>query len=465
MKQNILIVDDDSDVLSALNLLLKSEGYQPSMVTSPAQVLPALREQDFSLVLADLNYTQDTTSGEEGLKLIEDIRKFDEQLPIVVMTGWATIDVAVDSLKRGANDFLQKPWDNDRLISILRTQLELSRSRKNSQKLHRQNQILHEEACLGAELVFRSEAIQQVLHTLERVAATDASVLLTGENGTGKSVFARYLHQLSLRREAPFISVNMGAIPDSLFESEMFGHVKGAFTDAKSSRIGRFEVADGGTLFLDEIANIPLAQQAKLLRVLEEMKFEKVGASKTQTVDTRLVTATNANLPEAVQQARFRQDLLFRINTVEVEIPPLRERKADIIPLADMFLNKITKKYAKAQLTLHKSACELLKAYAWPGNVRELSHVMERATILCQDTCIRDHDLGLATPTPTTLPQASAKPNPESLTQTLEPLEAIEKQLIAERLDYFEGDALQAAESLGLSRSAFYRRLGKIKPQ
>lgn len=479
MTQHILIVDDDSDILSALSLLLKSEGYVPTGVTGPEQALDLLGKQEFALVLADLNYATDTTSGGEGLELISDIRKRDELTPLVVMTGWATIDVAVDSLKRGANDFLQKPWENERLLSIIKTQLELREAKTSSQKLQRQNQLLREEACQGAELVLASATIKQLMQTIEHVARSDASVLFTGENGTGKSFFARHLHQASLRQAAPFIAVNMGAIPDGLFESEMFGHVKGAFTDAKSSRIGRFELADKGSLFLDEIANIPYAQQGKLLRVLEEMQFEKVGASKTQRVNVRLITATNANLQQAVAEGEFRQDLLFRLNTVEIAIPPLRQRQEDILPLANSFLRKIAKKYGQPVLTLDKAAVGLLQTYPWPGNVRELSHVMERAHILCQDRCIGVHNLGLNiksqhtynnigngdnTKAETSIDATNSDAsNSHAANKELLSLEQIEKNAIKQRLQHFNGDANKTAESLGLSRSAFYRRLGKAK--
>ena len=459
MKQNILIVDDDVGILSALKMLLRSEGYSTVTADSPMQCLAALSRQDFHLVLMDLNYSQDTTSGEEGLKLISSIRKIDEWIPIVVMTGWGTIEVAVNTMQNGANDFIQKPWGNDRLLAIINNQIKLASSQIQSQKLIQQNQMLREEAARHSEIVARSQAIESVLQTLNQVAKSDVNVLLTGENGTGKSMFARYVHEQSARQNNPQISVNMGAVTETLFESEMFGHVKGAFTDAKSTRIGRFELADEGTLFLDEIANTPYSQQGKLLRVLEDSQFEKVGSSKTQTVNIRLICATNADLNSAVLEGEFRKDLLYRINTIEIEIPPLRNRLDDILPLANTFLKNVAAKYAQRVLTIDKTAEQALKSYAWPGNVRELSHVMERAQILCQGDTIQAHDLGIS---------QSSNLASQEFTQTerqqdLRKIDEIEAEIIDKRMSYFDGNALKAAESLGLSRSAFYRRLEKLK--
>lgn len=454
MKQNILVVDDDDDILSALTLLLKSEDFIPVTADSPAAALAILRRQDFSLILMDLNYAQDTTSGEEGLKLISAIRQIDDMVPIVVMTGWGTIDVAVNTIKHGANDFIQKPWENDRLMTIITNQTRLVSIQKQSQKLTRHNELLKEEIRPETALVAESAAIKRVLNTLRQVAKSDANVLLTGENGTGKSMFARYIHELSARRYGAQISVNMGAVTESLFESEMFGHVKGAFTDAKSSRIGRFELADEGTLFLDEIANTPYSQQGKLLRVLEDSQFEKVGSGKTQTVNFRLITATNSDLSLAVSEGKFRKDLLYRINTVEIEIPPLRCRLEDIIPLAEAFLSRAAQKYSQPVLRISPAAESVLLNYSWPGNVRELSHVMERAQILCKDSIIAPQDLGLNIETAAAHVNGVTPPD-------LRVMSDIEQDAIDKRLVYFNGDAVKAAQSLGLSRSAFYRRLGK----
>lgn len=458
MKQNILIVDDDTGILSALKMLLKSEGFLTVTSESPEQALAALARQDFSLILMDLNYAQDTTSGDEGLRLISSIRQLDELIPIVVMTGWGTIEVAVNTMQSGANDFIQKPWKNERLLAIINNQVKWSKSQKESQKLSQQNQLLREQVAGNSEIIAESSEIKRVLDVLNQVAKSDVNVLLTGENGTGKSMFARYIHEQSVRFQSAQISVNMGAVTETLFESEMFGHVKGAFTDAKSTRIGRFELADEGTLFLDEIANTPYSQQGKLLRVLEDSQFEKVGSSKTQTVDIRLITATNADLNSAVADGTFRKDLLYRVNTIEIEIPPLRQRVDDILPLAKAFLKKVAKKYSRPELNIDKAAVEALKHYSWPGNVRELSHVMERAQILCQSDSIQLTDLGLVQTIENDA--ITLEPNPLNDLRTLE---EIEVEVIDKRMTYFDGNALKTADSLGLSRSAFYRRLEKLK--
>ena len=467
MKKTILVVDDDEGVLSALCMLLRAEGFVPIAVAAPEQALAVLKREEIDCILMDLNYSSDTTSGEEGLALIRAIRHLDELVPVVVMTGWGTIDVAVNTIKQGANDFIQKPWENERLLSIINSQRQLVAAHKQAQKLRQQNQLLREEVNRNDAIVAQSPLTLELLQTIAHVANSDASVMFTGENGTGKSMFARYLHQLSPRSHAELISVNMGAVTETLFESEMFGHVKGSFTDAKTTRIGRFELADEGSLFLDEIANTPYSQQGKLLRVLEEKQFEKVGASKTQHTDFRLITATNCDLAAAVNAGKFRKDLLYRINTVVIEIPPLRQRVEDIIPLANSFLAKAAKKYSRPVLTLAPDAQALLEAYPWPGNVRELAHVMERAQILCKREKIYSSDLGLsgasglldAPPLAATSSCKNANELPD-----LRSMEEIEMELVAQRLAYFGGDATKAAESLGFSRSAFYRRLEKLKP-
>ena len=463
MKQNILLVDDDLDILSALKILLVPEGYNVNLCQTPESAVAAIKKTQFDLVLMDLNYSLDTTSGEEGLKLIESIRKLDEELPIVVMTGWATVDVAVSTMQNGANDFIQKPWDVDRLINIICNQIKLAQSEKNTQKLSQQNQLLQQylDSEFDGDIISQSPVMQQTMAMIEQVAQSNASILLTGENGTGKSMFARYIHQKSKRHLASQISVNMGAVSESLFESEMFGHVKGAFTDAKATRIGRFELADGGSLFLDEIANTPYSQQGKLLRVLEEQQFEKVGDSKTQSVDVRLICATNANLNDAVATGKFRKDLLYRINTFTIEIPPLRARKEDITLLADAFIAKSAAKNGQQKL-LSNTAKKALEAYSWPGNIRELNHVMERAQILCHGDVICVADLGL----PLDVNQDGFSKggdmqinanDPESLLS----LADLEISIIDKRLAHFDGNVLKAAKSLGLSRSALYRRLEK----
>lgn len=461
MNKKILIVDDDLDVLSALKMLLTSEEYNVELMQTPNAAIAAVKKDNFDLILMDLNYSRDTTSGEEGMKLIEDIRKIDECLPIVVMTGWASIEVAVSTMQNGANDFVQKPWDIDRLIAIIKGQLKLAESEKNTLLLKQENQLLKQQVTddICGEIICESSLMKKVMSIVDQVANSHASVLLTGENGTGKSMFARYIHDHSPRHNRPQISVNMGAISESLFESEMFGHVKGAFTDAKSTRVGRFELANQGTLFLDEIANTPYSQQGKLLRVLENSEFEKVGASKTQSVDIRLISATNADLSAAVAHDRFRKDLLYRINTIVIEIPPLRARTEDIILLAESFIAKKAVKQGKSVQCLSESAKQALLAYEWPGNIRELSHVIERAQILCVGETINIEDLGLPD---SKKHRADIQSNVPLAEEALVTLAEIEVDAIDKRLSYFNGNALKAAKSLGLSRSAFYRRLEKI---
>jgi len=464
MNKNILLVDDDLDILSALKILLVPEGYSVNLCQTPNSALAAIKKTPFDLVLMDLNYSLDTTSGDEGLKLIEEIRKLDEDLPIVVMTGWATVEVAVSTMQNGANDFIQKPWDIDRLINIISNQIKLAQSEKNTQKLSQQNQLLqaHLDSEFEGDVISLSPVMQQTMAMIEQVAQSNASILLTGENGTGKSMFARYIHQKSKRHSANQISVNMGAVAESLFESEMFGHVKGAFTDAKSTRIGRFELADGGSLFLDEIANTPYSQQGKLLRVLEEQQFEKVGDSKTQSVDIRLICATNANLSEAVATGKFRKDLLYRVNTFTIDIPPLRARKEDIALLADAFLAKSASKHGQQKLILDEASKKALEAYSWPGNIRELNHVMERAQILCQGNAICVSDLGLPIDVNQDgLSQSAAMQFHSNDPEDLPCLAELELSIIDQRLTHFDGNVLKAAKSLGLSRSALYRRLDK----
>ncbi|WDE13356.1 sigma-54-dependent transcriptional regulator [Thalassomonas haliotis] len=465
----ILLVDDDNDILLALKMLLMSEGYQVALTQTPEAALAALKRENFDLLLMDLNYSLDTTSGEEGLALIAAIRKDDDEIPIVVMTGWGTIEVAVATMQNGANDFIQKPWENDRLLAIINNQLKLASSEQQSKKLSQQNQLLQQQVNseLGGDIIAKSPAMQQVLAVINQVALSDASVLLTGENGTGKSLFARYIHSHSPRRDAPQICVNMGAVTETLFESEMFGHAKGAFTDAKSVRIGRFELADGGSLFLDEIANTPYSQQGKLLRVLEDREFEKVGGNKTQQVDIRLICATNADLNLAVDQQQFRKDLLYRINTITIEIPPLRSRLEDIVPLAQSFLNKTAAKYGQQVLALSAEAQSALCNYNWPGNIRELHHVMERAQILSQGKEITAQALGLTlspAPAPSTAnnqPGGTLTTLEQNENGELDTLASLELEILEQRLSHFKGNAIKAAKSLGLSRSAFYRRLGK----
>ncbi|MFT6992545.1 MAG: DNA-binding NtrC family response regulator [Paraglaciecola sp.] len=458
MKHSILIADDDSRILTALKLLLKTENYQITAVTSPKACLETLQKNQYSLALVDLNYHADTTSGDEGLQLIAAIKLLDEQLPVVVMTGYSSIEVAVEAMKLGAVDFIQKPWVNDRLLSVIQAQIRIGDMQHQSIKLAQENALLRDQiSAKSAGIIAHSLVMQQLLSQLEKLAQSNMNIQLSGENGTGKSMFAEYLHQCSGRSACPFIAVNMGAISENLFESEMFGHVKGAFTDAKDSRIGRFELAEGGTLFLDEIANMHLSQQAKLLHVLEAHQFEKVGSSKTQNVDVRMVSATNSNLAELIAQGQFRQDLLYRLNTVEITIPPLRERLADIIPLAKYFLAQHAEKYRLPQGEFAKQALEALQAYTWPGNIRELNHMIERAIFLRQGIVITTTDLGLNNLTQKHFPNEKL----ENIDINNAPLDIIEKIIIEQRLELYNYNGQETAASLGLSRSAYYRRLEK----
>jgi DNA-binding NtrC family response regulator len=443
----ILIADDQPDVLEALRLLLKAERFHSETVTSPNAVIGALRAKDFDLLLIDLNYTQDTTSGQEGLDLLTRVQQTDPTLPVVVMTAWGTVEVAVEAMRRGARDFVQKPWENARLLAVLHTQIELSRALREGKRLEAENRILRDGA-QPPTLVAGSAAMTPVLKLIETVAPSDANVLITGENGTGKEVAARTLHAKSARAAKAMVTVNVGALSEGTFESELFGHVKGAFTDAKTDRVGRFELADGGTLFLDEIANVPVAQQAKLLRVVESGEFERVGSSKTKRVDVRIISATNADLKEEVAQGRFRQDLLFRLNTVEIRLPPLRERQDDIATLARHFLAQHARRYRKPVADFSEGALRELSSYEFPGNVRELDHAVERAVLMARGEQVEAADLGLA----------NGHDAPDRALDEMS-LDEVESFLIKKTLARFDGNVALAAEALGLSRSALYRRL------
>ena len=448
----ILIADDQADVLAALSLLLKGERYQIQSASSPEGVLKFIDTHEFDVILIDLNYARDTTSGSEGLDLLSRIRAADPTLPVVVMTAWGSVDLAVEAMRRGARDFIQKPWDNARLLAVLRTQVELAEALRRGRRLEAENMALRDESSSELpQVVAESPAMKSVLNLVERIGPADANVLITGENGTGKEVITRLLHSISSRRTKPLISLNAGALAEGVFESELFGHVRGAFTDAKSDRVGRFELADGGTLFLDEIGNVPLNLQAKLLRVLETGEFERVGSSKTQKVNVRLLSATNADLHSEVAQGRFRQDLLFRLNTVEIRLPPLRDRIEDIPVLAEHFLKLHRERYRRPTMGFTPEALDALRQHLWPGNVRELDHVIERAVLMSPGNIVTAFDLALEA-----TPDARLSARLEEMS-----LEDAERLLIKKALARFEGNANRAAEALGLSRSALYRRLQK----
>ncbi len=442
----VLIADDQRDVLEALRLLLKGEGLECETASSPAGVLAALESRERDAALIDLNYTRDTTSGQEGLDLLAKIQEIDPTLPVIVMTAWGTVDLAVEAMRQGARDFVQKPWDNARLLTTLRTQIALGQALRVGQRLEAENRILRHEG--SPSMIAASPAMRPVLDVIARVGPSDANVLITGENGTGKTLVARALHAASPRASRPFLTLNAGGISEGVFESELFGHVKGAFTDARADRVGRFELADGGTLFLDEIGNVPLSQQGKLLRVLETGEFERVGSSRTRRCDVRILSASNANLPAEVAAGSFRQDLLFRLNTIEIHLPSLSERREDIPLLARQFLQSHAERYRKNVSGFEPAAMEALLAHRWPGNVRELDHAIERAVLMSSGGAIRAGDLGLK--------RGVEAGRLEDLS-----LEEVESLLVHKAMDRFGGNVSQAAKALGLSRSALYRRLEK----
>jgi DNA-binding NtrC family response regulator len=437
----LLVADDQPDVLEALRLLLKREGFVVRTVSSPQKVLEALSVAEHDVALVDLNYARDTTGGQEGYALVERMRELDPTLPVVVMTAWGSIDGAVEAVRRGARDYVQKPWDGSRLVATLRREADFGAMLRKSRRL--ESGASRERVQRLPELIAQAPSMQPVLHLLERVADSDANVLILGEHGTGKEVIARWIHQASARAARAFVAVDAGGLSPSLFESELFGHTRGAFTDAKSDRMGCFELADGGTLFLDEIGNLPLAQQAKLLRVLQTGEFHPLGSSRTRTADVRVLAATNVDVRREASEGRFREDLLYRLNTVEVRLPRLRERREDIAPLADHFLARVAKRYGRAVGAFSEEAIVALEAHSWPGNVRELEHVVERALLLARGATIAAEDLGLA---------AAARPPAQTL-------EELELRAIETALARAGGNVSDAAVALGLSRSALYRRL------
>ena len=441
----ILVADDQPDVLEALRILLKSEGFQIETASSPRQVVTALDASEYDALLMDLNYARDTTSGREGLDLLARIQATDPNLPVVVMTAWGSIDGAVEAMRLGARDYIEKPWDNARLLATLRTQVELGQALRKGQKLETENQRLRRTDL--PTLIAESKAMAPVLHVMDRVAKSDANVLITGEHGTGKEIVARWLHSASSRAGKPLITVNAGGISEGVFESELFGHVKGAFTDAKTDRVGCFELADTGTLFLDEIANVGMKQQAKLLRVLESGEIQRVGSSRTRKVDVRVFSATNAEITNEVTEGRFREDLLYRLNTVEIKLPALRERKDDIPVLARYFLKEQAHRYGKRVSSFSPDAMQLLLSHPWPGNVRELRHAVERAVLMAHADVVDAAALELR-------PKRDGGAQIDDMT-----LEEAERFLIRKTLARVDGNVSRAAEALGLSRSALYRRI------
>ena len=440
----VIAADDQPDVLEALRLLLKRESMAVTPATSPAGVLAALEAEDFDAALIDLNYARDTTSGAEGMDLLSRIRAADPTLPVIVMTAWGSVEGAVEAMRRGARDYVQKPWDNTRLVATLRTQIELGRALRRTRRLEDENARLRGNA---PQMIARSPAMQQLVRVLEKVAPSEANVLVSGEHGTGKEVVARWIHAASKRAARPLVTVNAGGVAEGVFESELFGHVRGAFTDARTDRAGAFEVADGGTLFLDEVGNMPMGQQAKVLRVLQTGEYSPVGSSKVKRGDVRVISATNARLPDEVQQGKFREDLLYRLNTVEILLPPLRERPEDIPHLAQLFLARLVDRGATQARRFSADALDALVRHPWRGNVRELEHVVERAVLLASGEEISPGDLFLA-------PGTQGPALIERMT-----LDDAERHLIQRALNRCGGNVSEAARELGVSRSALYRRL------
>ncbi len=441
----VLVADDQEDVLLALQLLLGEEQIRAAFARSPAQALERVGAHRFDAALLDLNYTRANTSGREGLQLLRELRALDPDLPVIVMTAWGTVPSAVEAMREGARDFLEKPWDNQRLLSVVRTQVALGRALRDAARLREENLRLTAER-FAPPLVGSSAALAGVRRVLAKVAPSDATLLITGEHGTGKEVLARHVHAASRRAQQPFVAVNAGGYSDGVFESELFGHVRGAFTDAKADRKGAFETAHQGTLFLDEIGNMPLSQQGKLLRTLQTGELARVGSSELRKVDVRVIAATNLELALEVKAGRFREDLLYRLNTVELRLAPLRERAGDVVELASHFLTQAAARTG-LEYRLHPDALQRLLAHHWPGNVRELAHAIERGVLLAEGTLVTEADLCLPA-------SSAAAPLAAELT-----LEAGERLLVTRALERSQGNISQAAQELGISRAALYRRL------
>ncbi len=452
-KGTILIVDDEEDILFSLKFLLKQHFASVFTDPNPYHLPRLLRTHEPDVVVLDMNFGKGRDSGEEGLEWISKVKELRPQVPVVTMTAYGDVGIAVEALKAGAADFVEKPWRNEKMVATIRAAYEHGQTEKKVEKLAGSQQALSQALDQGfKEIVGQSEKMKQVFRTLDKVADTDAHVLILGENGTGKELIARALHRKSHRSSEVFIPVDMGSIPESLFESEIFGHKKGSFTGAHQDRIGRFQAASGGTLFLDEIGNIPLASQAKLLHALQTHQVVPVGSNQPVKVDIRLICATNMPLYEMVEEGTFRQDLLYRINTVELQLPPLRERVGDVPLLTDHYLNEYKRKYQKPNLEINKQAMDKLSAYGWPGNIRELRHIIERAVIMCEGRKIDADDIILSEPRK----QDSGIALDQNMT-----LEEVEEKLIRMAMKKHQGNVSKAASELGLTRTSLYRRLQK----
>jgi len=450
MDQNnrILVVDDDKHIHLSLQVLLEPEFGEITCLQDPNEILPALKEKSFDAVMLDMNYSKGEASGKEGIYWLKKILNFDPECNVLLITAYGDLKLAVEALKFGAIDFIVKPWNNEKLLATINSTLKLSQNKKELNTLkYKQKALLNVLDSETPELIGESQVMKNLYQLIEKVALTEANVLIQGENGTGKEIVARALHKKSSRADHPFINIDLGAIPESLFESEMFGHKKGAFTDAKDDRLGRFEAANGGTLFLDEIGNLPMALQSKLLSVIQNREVYPVGANKAVDINVRLICATNLSLKDAVHKGFFRQDLLYRINTVEINMPSLRERKEDIPLLANYFAQKLCKKYRRKTLKLPGYVEKKLQKYDWPGNVRELEHAIERAIILSKDKVFKSSDFDF-------LDKTNARTNPFDNYD----LENLEKWAIANCLKKHNGNISKTANELGLTRGALYRR-------
>lgn len=448
----ILVVDDNKSVLHALEILLQFQYQEVMTISNPNQITSLQDLKKYDLVLLDMNFSAGINTGNEGLYWLREILKRAPEIAIVMMTAYGDIELAVKALKEGAVDFVLKPWNNEKLLATLKSAYELRKSKTKIDQLEKKETQLKQVINQSQHAIIGdSKALRTVLTMVKKVAKTDVNVLITGENGTGKELIARELHQQSSRNEEVFIPVDMGSISENLFESELFGHVKGSFTDAKEDRAGKFEAADGGTLFLDEIGNISLQAQAKLLSAIQNKTVVPVGSNKPIEVDIRLICATNCNLPQMVEDGLFREDLLYRTNTIGIEVPPLRKRGEDIVVLANYYLNKFISKYNKPRLRINQPAIDKLLAYPWPGNVRELVHTMERAVILVEGEVLRPDDFVLGT----------AKE--QTVDDELVTLEEMELLMIRKALDHHDGNHSAAADQLGISRQTLYNKLKKVK--
>ncbi|HYG02848.1 MAG TPA: sigma-54 dependent transcriptional regulator [Chryseosolibacter sp.] len=445
------MIDDDEDVLLAAKMLLKKQNHHVIIEKNPNKIPFLLNNDTYDVILLDMNYSKDITSGKEGFHWLEQILERDPNAVVILITAFGDVEMAVRALKQGATDFILKPWQNEKLVATISTAIRLKQSYNQVDKLKKAKEMLEEQISKPfGEIIGQSAAIKEVFALIEKVAKTDANVLILGENGTGKELIARAIHQRSLRKDNSFVSVDMGAITETLFESELFGHKKGAFTDAREDRPGRFELANGGTLFLDEIGNLSMALQSKLLSALQSRQVTRVGANQPLNVDIRLICATNMPLPKMIQEGTFRQDLLYRINTVEIHVPPLSDRVEDIPLLANHYLNYYSKKYHKVVTTIAADAMDKLKRYAWPGNIRELQHAIERAVIMTDSSSLQETDFLLS---------RSLTSNPSNA-NTLN-LDEVERAAIAKALQMHSGNISKAADELGLTRASLYRRMEK----